>query len=683
MATLTPVDFDPFGTPTPSPSPAASDGVAPPQSNVSVPEDMARAVPTGLARGVAGLAGMPGDLRQGAEWLGSEVIGWLAAKLGADPEEAQRDLREALAKAPRKFPTSGEIVKGIEHIKGSELYKPQTRPGRYTETVAELVPSTVGPGGPMRNLVNFALVPGMASELVGERTKGTTFEPWARAGTALAAGGFAALVNKPTSVGQTVAKALESASPAQLEAAERLFADAHAAGVPITRPEAIQYVTNGATRLADLQRVVEAQGGMKEFFAGRAQGNDAAARRLFDTVSPQPAPPSSVGPAVGEAAQQTLAEARTAIEKASDPYYRAAHGMQLDPFTFERLKNDPVFAEGVRRVRDDPWIGPTIKNLPDDSVAVVDQVRKLLDETGRHLRDPINSGRNNQAAAIVEGGRDRVVKAADFSTGSHPYEGPGTYETARSIEDEARRRFLEPLLQGPLGKLAERDMTTQRAIETLFPRNPLPNSAEEISAAVSALAKRNPAAAVQLVRTHMESVFNEAARALEAGPNQWGGAGFAAALRGNPQQAANLEAAVKALPNGADTWRGIDRFLQFLQAQGQRQSIGSSTPFDTALRRELQKGSELGDAVMLAPGIGIRLPTQIKDAIEGWHLGRRTQELARLFTDPGLGLGFRRLADQPPGSRQAFVTLLRLLPVAHQAFKSSEQVQNPTDDEGH
>jgi hypothetical protein len=117
-----------------------------------------------------------------------------------------------------------------------------------------------------------------------------------------------------------------------------------------------------------------------------------------------------------------------------------------------------------------------------------------------------------------------------------------------------------------------------------------------------------------------------------------------------------------------------------MEAQGQRQSIGSSTPFDTALRRELQKGSGVGDAVMLAPG---KLPTQIKDAIEGWQLGRRTQELAQLFTDPALGLEFRRLADQPAGSRQAIVTVLRLIAIAHQAYKSSEQVQKPPDDDGH
>lgn len=47
--------------------------------------DMARSVPGGLAQGVAGLAGLPGDIRDLAATGLGKVAGWA----GADPQSAQ------------------------------------------------------------------------------------------------------------------------------------------------------------------------------------------------------------------------------------------------------------------------------------------------------------------------------------------------------------------------------------------------------------------------------------------------------------------------------------------------------------------------------------------------------------------------------------------------------------------
>src|SRR6185312_11875578 len=102
----------------------------------------------------------------------------------------------------------------------------------------------------------------------------------------------------------------------------------------------------------------------------------------------------------------------------------------------------------------------------------------------------------------------------------------------------------------------------------------------EVGNAVAALAAKNPGAATQLVRAHMESVFNEATKNLQSGPNQFGAAGFAKSLVGNIQQRANLQAAVEALPNGKQLWNGIDNFLEAAEATGTRQAKGSLTAFN-------------------------------------------------------------------------------------------------------
>ena len=135
------------------------------------------------------------------------------------------------------------------------------------------------------------------------------------------------------------------------------------------------------------------------------------------------------------------------------------------------------------------------------------------------------------------------------------------YETALNIESQGRRQFLEPLMQGPLGNLAKKDMTTKKAIEVMFPASPIANSEREIETAVRAIASRHPTAARDLVRAHAETTFNEAAQSLQGGANSFGGAKFAATIAGNPQQRANLEAAVVASgPNGQRVWNGFNTF---------------------------------------------------------------------------------------------------------------------------
>src|SRR5262249_27121722 len=103
-------------------------------------------------------------------------------------------------------------------------------------------------------------------------------------------------------------------------------------------------------------------------------------------------------------------------------------------------------------------------------------------------------------------------------------------------------------------------------------------------------ARNAPALAANLVRQHAESVFNEATQRLASGPNQFGGAKFAATIAGNPQQRRNLEAAVGALPDGDTRWRGFNRLLQVLEASGQRQRPGSMTAFNAQAMRDLEQG---------------------------------------------------------------------------------------------
>lgn len=634
---------------------------------VSAVGDLSASAAIGPVKGATKLLGLPGDL--GNLWGdGVEAaLGFVANKMGLPPHEIEA-MRSAIRESNKGgMLSSAEVRQGLEKATGP-LYEPKTQVGKYAENVTEGVPSALmGPGGIIRNLINFAVLPGIVGEAADDAAKGTPIEKWAKPAASIVTGGAAALLNRPNVAGSTISNATRGTTEAQLDAAERLFQEAQHAGAPITRAEALQQVTQGATRLGDVQRVVEGSGGLKQELAARPQQIETAGRRAIDAVSPPNAAPSTIGPAVGTAAEGTINDVRGAINAHAAPDYAAASGVILQPAVMAHVSSLPGWPEAAHAVRADPQLNRYVANLPDNSVGFINEVKKYLDQAATNARAPVNAQQNMQRSAGY--GLDANA-VRDAGTRASP-----DYALALISEAENRARYLDPLLAGPLGKIAARDTTTQQAIEALFPRNPLPNSADEITTAIGALAQRNPNAARSLVGAHIESVFNQATRDLQGGPNQWGGAGFAAAVRGNPQQAANLEAAIRALPAGNVTWEGFDRFLQIMEAQGQRQRIGSQTAFNQEMQSELRRGGTVGEAMTIVAGAGLKWPQRIMDVMQQWRLGSNVDELARLITDPAAGPQFRRLALAATGE-EARVHAMRI------AYLGRDAISKPSSDAG-
>jgi hypothetical protein len=643
-----------------------------PQNQPGYLADVAQSIPAGLVRGGAMLLGAPADATNLAfDWLGRAEKGFRGET------DEQYAARTAERKAAAGFdaqkllePLTSKSIRGaIERNVTGPLYEPQTTPGKFANTAAEFVPGALlGPGGVARNALSYGVIPGMASEAAGQVTQGTAAEPWARGGAALIAGGGAAYWNRPNNVGRTIQEATEGITAQHLDAAEQLFQQAQSMGSPITRAEALQHVTGGATRLGDVQRVVEGSGKMRPFFAGRPAQNDAVARRAFDALEPAPTnAPSTIGPATGRAADESINEVRQRINAVSDPFYARSATVQLTPQEMGQVRALPGYREAAAAVRADPQLNRNVAHLPENSVGFLNEVKKQLDQAAENATAPLAQQRSVQRAAGLSSDAAAVRQAGINASPD--------YAAALAIQEHGRSRFLEPLLQGPLGKLADKDLPTRKAIEVLFPRNPLPNSADEISTALSAVNQRNPWAARQLLRAHAESTFNQATRDLQSGPTQWGGAGFASAIRGNPQQAENLAAAIQAV-HGDAAWQGFDRFLQVMEAQGTRQRIGSQTAFNTEMLGDLRRGKAVGEAVLQASTVGLNLPRKVKDTIERWRLGRNVDELANLFTNPEAGPRFGQLAQAPAGSSQAAALTSRLVYMALQPSRSPSTPAN-------
>lgn len=620
----------------------------------SAMSDILSTIPAGLVRAAASIPGMVGDLPRGAEWLADQAVGAIAGKPG-NQVRAERlahqqmdDEQSGIPRLPnpQDLISTQKILNAIEPVTG-ELYQPQTTAGKYVDTGLAFLPAAVSPGTALQRAAQVA-VPAVASEAAGQAAEGSGYEALARIAAGMAGAGGAALASRRGVPERMAGQAMGGLDDAALAAAGRLMIDAEQRGVRLTWPEAIQQVTNSGTRLGDLQRVVEnsEQGGpvMREFYADRPAQIERAGRAQFNEIAPQPLLPERLGPRVQRAAEAEIDATQAAINRQTRPLYNAAAHQVLPPN--HPALQDPAFLEAVAQVRANPLIGPRLAHLPDNSIGVIDEVQKILRDNRNALRA---QGRGYEASLTGTARRQVSNEARNLSP---------EYDAAVQYQRQARDQYLNPLQEGPTGRLAA---TTDPGAQTqaLFPAQPQARSEAGVRAAVRGIGRTDPQAAESVVRQHLENQFNEATQRIQSGRNPFGGAKFSAIIAGNPQQRRNLNAAIRSLPNGDVLWRGFNRFLDVMEATGKRPAPNSATTFNTQMQKELERGTLVGEAATIAASPQ-KAFTFIKDGYARFRLGRGTEQLARLFTQGNLR-DFRQLLNHGPGSPQAVASMVRLL----------------------
>jgi len=154
--------------------------------------DVAKSFPTGVVKGVAGIAGAPGDLQnlKGSDY---NPFNWLTKKAAEvlptwwtehSKQNAERaGLGEGM-KGETGLPSSAQIEQAVKPVTG-ELHKPETTAGEYAQTAGEFAPNMLGPGGLWRKAFMQWLGPAAATETAGQLTKGTAAEPYARGAASL------------------------------------------------------------------------------------------------------------------------------------------------------------------------------------------------------------------------------------------------------------------------------------------------------------------------------------------------------------------------------------------------------------------------------------------------------------------------------------------------------------------
>lgn len=526
---------------------------------------------------------------------------------------------------------------------GDNLHQPTTTAGEFARTVGEFVPGAVafGPGGVAGNALRYGVIPGVASEAAGQVFDNTPLEPYVRAAAGILTGGLVG-ITASAGAGATqvaLARSLRGSgiTDAELAAAQQLIADGASRGIQLTWPEALHTATNGRVDATMLQSFVEqARGGqpiMSNFMSGRPAAAVAAGRSELDNIGAQ-ASPTALGGLTQELADDAIRYVREQINAATRPLYNAAAGTTVDPIAFGRLFNDPLVQQAIKDIRASPVYGREVAGMGDDSVAMMQALKVYFED----LAGKEGSARANFASSVY-GSQAAAVR--DAGTAASP-------DYANWLQEQSilRRDNLAPLQNGPVGVMAgTNNLGAQTA--ALFPRNPFAGTAQETGDAIATIAAADPAAATSLVRAHVEQVFDQATRDLTRGNNQFGAARFVAELKGNSQQAATLEAAVRALPDGDARWAGLEALMRVFQATGSRLPANSRTAFNTAFGQELTRGTPLGSlgSLLLSPG---EAAGTVRSFYADFRLGRNSAELARIITDPASGPLLQRLAMGGP-----------------------------------
>lgn len=676
-----------------------------PRTSRTTGEDVQQGIAHGLVSGSTSVLGLPADIwhmlkseNKAALTYGAQAVGLMTpeegAKWRAEPPDEQHPMTSAWIT---------KHVKDLAQSAGRDVSPAQTVPGQYAETAASFIPMAaatpfMAEGTAAKALAKvpvavarYGVLPAVTSETAGQATKGTAAESYARVAAAIGPEAAIQSMGAARRALSPVKGMMDGVTDTQRSEAQRLLDESRTAGTPLTVPEAVQQATGNGTRLGDIQRVVEQSpkgaGVLRPFMAARPGQTETLGRSTFDQLAPAGADPYEIAPKVQAAADQTVSDANTARTQAVDPFYKAAatdrvpltdmndflsriDGMIASDKTgimgpeLSKLRASLIETPGkpgtpAQRIPTTTPTGATIyRNVPavppTPAVPITDI--ENLDRVRKYFRDRMDLPQWSQDAtskeeigkvgSLLGDLRQKMISASpDFTAGKSLYQG-------------ITENIFNPLTRSPTGQLAVAETYPKQA-QILFNPNPLPGSERAIGKAVRDVAKTDPDAAAQLVRAHLEKTFNEATQNNLPGANQFGGPKFAAVVSGNTQQAKNLEAAVRALPNGGVRWNALRKGLDIMEGMGARQPVGSQTAFNAQINKWMEQGHPAGEFLVNAASPG-RWPSLVNSVYRHVMFDRNTGELARAFAQ-GSVADLRDIARSGSRSFQGQAAMIGML----------------------
>ena len=457
-----------------------------------------------------------------------------------------------------------------------------------------------------------------------------------------ATGGATAAGGAPYAMRSTAAdianKGLRNVTPDQLRMADLLMKDSARMGSPITGAEAIAQVTGNKSLLGTQRFVENAQASqpiMNQFMTARPAGQ----RQAFEgSVQVMGAPPTSATPLnLRNAAGELISGAETSVGSNVAPYYKEAGKQAVPNIDIEGMMQNPKIVDAVQAVRSSGKYG--LKNEPANSVKTLMAAKQYLDDEFSKQMNPVTGAEKNAARVTWSANRqlDDYLNSVspDYAQGSRKFE-------------VAQKSQIQPLKEGPVGQIAE----GADAAQVLMPQKPVSLYPADIKRTVELLRRKDPEAVPSFVRQQLEANFNEASQNLQAGPNQMGGPKFVANIAGNKQQRDNLRTLITE-SSGMQAYQGFEKFMETMEAQGQRLPANSATTFNEMARQEMGGG-------ILSKAATPLQPSRVAKFFEEYQMGNNSKKLAEMLVDPDSVNKLEELARTGPKSlkRQNIVNSL-------------------------
>lgn len=650
--------FDQFDEPAP---PTTAKPAAPNSTGYDAAASFAAGVPRGLVETIMSPVTLARMTESGLGYA-AEKGSDLGAYLGMTPltDEQRKAIREPSAITKPFYESQDEVRKYMNE----KLYAPQTRAGKFAGTIGEFAT----PGGlPSRGArmapdiasrvgryaeeaIGNVVAPAVTSEAAGQATEGTQYEGMMRFLGALFGNAGAAATRAHNAPDATIRRATEGTTDAEWQAAQRLQDNRF--GIDLSSPESLAQARGGASKLRDLLRVVEGSqtGGAvtAPFFAQRPGQVDNAVGSVLDQIAPQHPQPSTLGPRAAEAAGSVIDQTRQGINDQTRPLYDATGPVgpagpvppQVVPQAqFAAIQADPRFAAGLQRLRNNAELAPDYAGLPDNSISVVDAVTKDLHARGEALANAANPLYGPELA-----GRSRAAAsdARNAATTASP-----EYAQALAEQEALRRTQLNPLEQGPVGRVAAAT-DTPTASNAILPQNPLAGSAPEAADATRRLAAQDPETTAALVRQNLADKYSAAQTETQSGSRESAGAKFHKSVAGNDQRQEVLDAVLRALPGGQVPADAAAQLLDVLQATMRRDAAGSTTAANQLIHGDLGERSPFGTLIGLIKSLGTSFVTQAGDAAKRAQLRGNLGELGDILTGPDAVQRTRAARDRRP-----------------------------------
>jgi hypothetical protein len=301
------------------------------------------------------------------------------------------------------------------------------------------------------------------------------------------------------------------------------------------------------------------------------------------------------------------------------------------PTEVAALRQNPAIDDAINHVTKDKYSGAT--GLSANDPRTLDAAKKYLDAQYSTFSNKMVESFDKAKAANAWGGSRELDLYLSNKSPSYA-QGSKNYEVAQKTQ-------IQPLKGGPVGIIAEGG----NAAETLMPRNPVNLYPADIKRTAELLRRKSPEALPEWTRQQLEAEFNKSARKGLGGESETAGPKFNVSVAGNKQQRDNLRTLVTET-GGMQAWQGFDRFLDVMEAQGNRLSANSATSFNELARQELGAG--------LATKISTPLtPSRFTKGLEQWQMGNNAQALAKMLVDPNAVEKLKELAKTGPKSAKA------------------------------